>query len=167
MKTLIPTLCLLSACAAPASDPKVAEELAALRREMAELRAVEQPKFDSAQAMEDLSKEVRRLRERLAQPPPSVPLAAAPVLLPPATFPGGGFVGGVGGTTSGVNDLYWVLTKVSIDGAERMVLAQYRALPNSGFKLAGVRALSADLQVVEYGQDRPHVKEIIEELKKR
>ena len=58
MKPIIPALCLLSACA----DPQVRDDVAALRREVAELRAVEQPTFDSAQAMEDLAKEVRRLR---------------------------------------------------------------------------------------------------------
>jgi hypothetical protein len=166
MRALIPLLCLAAACDAPAADPKLREELAALRREVAELRAVEQPNFDSAQAMEDLSKEVRHLRERLAQPAPPAP--TPPVTLPTATIPAGGFVGGVGGTASGVNDLYWVLSKVSVDGAERLVLAQYRALPDArGFKLTGVRMLSADLQIIEYGQDRPRVKEILEELKKR
>jgi len=131
---------------------------------VAELRAVEQPTFDSAQAMEDLSKEVRRLRERLAQPAPSPP---APVTLPAAALPTGGFVGGVGGATAGVNDLYWVLAKVSVDGQERLVLALYKALKEgNGFKLTGVRMLSADLQLIEYAQDRPRVKDILE-LKKR
>jgi hypothetical protein len=160
MKALIPMLCLVSACA----DPKMSEEMAALRREVAELRAVEQPKFDSAQAMEDLSKEVRRLRERLAQPAPPPP---APVTLPAATFPTGGLVGGVGGTVPNVNDLYWVLTKVAVDGAERMVLAQYKALPDGrGFKLTGVRMLSADLQFIDYGQEKPRVKDVLKELQK-
>jgi hypothetical protein len=165
MKALIPLLCLVSACAAP--DPKVVEELAALRRDVAELRSVGQPAFDSAQAMEDLSKEVRRLRERLAQPAPPAPLPQ-PVTLPTATIPAGGFVAGVGGTGVGVNDLYWVLAKVSVDGLERLVLAQYQSLKEGrGFKLTGVRMLSADLQIIEFGQDRPRVKEILEELKKR
>jgi hypothetical protein len=161
MKALIPMLGLLSACA----DPKMTEDMAALRREVAELRAIEQPKFDSAQAMEDLSKEVRRLRERLAQPAPPPP---APVTLPAAALPTGGFVGGVGGASVGVNDLYWVLAKVGVDGQERLVLAQYKALKDgNGFKLTGVRMLSADLQIIEYGQERPRVKDVLEELKKR
>jgi len=161
MKALIPMLCLVSACV----DPKMGEDLAALRREVADLRAVEQPKFDSAQAMEDLSKEVRRLRERLAQPAPPPP---PPVTLSAATIPAGGFMGGVGGAAVGVNDLYWVLAKVSVDGQERLVLAQYKALKDgNGFKLTGVRMLSADLQIIEYGQERPRVKDVLEELKKR
>lgn len=161
MKALIPMLCLVSACA----DPKMSEEMAALRREVAELRAVEQPKFDTAQAMEDLSKEIRRLRERLAQPAPPPP---APVTLPTATLPAGGFVGGVGGASVGMNDLYWVLAKVSVDGQERLVLALYKTLKDgNGFKLTGIRMLGADLQIIEYGQDKPRVKDILEELKKR
>jgi hypothetical protein len=161
MKALIPMLCLVSACA----DSKMREDMAALRREVAELRAVEQPKFDSVQAMEDLSKEVRRLRERLSQPAPAAP---PPVTLPTATIPAGGFVGGVGGAAVGVNDLYWVQAKVTVDGQERLVLALYKALKDgNGFKLTGVRMLSADLQIIEYGQDRPRVRDILEELKKR
>ncbi len=56
------------------------------------------------------------------------------------TIPAGGFVRGVGGTDVGVNDRYWVRAKVALDG---------------------------DLQIIEYNQDRPRVKEIVEDLKKR
>jgi len=168
MNRLAPFLCLLSACAAPTATPEVAEELAALRREVADLRAVGQPTFDTIQAAEDLSREVRRLRERLAQPAPAAAPSPAPVTLPLTTIPLGGFVGGVGGTVAGVNDLYWMLTKVTVDGAERPVLALYQARTEGrGFKLTGVRMLGADLRIIEYGQDHPHVKEILEQLRKR
>lgn len=134
MKTCIPLLCLLSACAA---DPKVAAELAALRQEVAALKD---------------------------QKPGAAPR--------PSTFPYaplGDVMGGVGGTTPNVNDLYWVLAKISVDGEERLVLAQYKALPSgsSTFRLNGVRMISADLQILEFAQDKPHLKEILNELQKK
>jgi carbamoylphosphate synthase large subunit len=67
-----------------------------------------------------------------------------------------------------MNDLYGVLAKVGVDGQERLVLALYKAIKEgNGFKLTGVRMLGADLQIIEYGQDRPRVKDVLEELKKR
>jgi len=168
MKFLIPGLILLGACSTSAPDlAPVLRELAELRQGVEECRKVQQPTFDSSMAMEDLSKEVRRLRERLAQPPP--PPAPAPVpetlpLLPPVP---GGQIGGVGGTAPNLQNLYWVLAKVTVDAQERVVLALYQARPDGkGFGLTGVRMLSADLQMIEYNQERPRVKEILEHLKK-
>ena len=163
MKKYIPMLCLLSACA----DPGLSTEIAALRKEVAELRAVEQPTFDAVLAMEELSREVRRLRETKLQPdaPAALP---APALAPPLTLSASAFVGGVGGTAANTNDLFWVLAKVNVDGADRIVLAQYKATTgNSAFRLNGVRMLGADLQILEYAQDKPHVREVLEELKKK
>jgi len=169
MKTLIPGLILLGACSSSSPDlAPVLRELAELRQSVDECRKVQEPTFDSSLAMETLSKEVRRLREQLAQasPAPAPPPAPPKVpLLSPAT---GGVSGGVGGTAPNIQDLYWVLAKISVDGQERVVLAQYRAKPDGrGFGLSGVRMLSADLQIIEYNQDRPRVKDILEELKKK
>lgn len=167
MRFLIPGLIFLGACndSTPAQDP-ILLELAELRRSVEEIRKVQQPTFDSSLAMENLSKEVRRLREQLAQPPAPAP-APVPLTLPVLSPAAGGLAGGVGGTAPHVQDLYWVLAKVLVDGQERIALAQYQARPGGkGFLLSGVRMLSADLQLVEYNGDRPSVKDVLEELKK-
>ena len=167
MKTaLLPSMLLLAAaCSPPPPDlGAITQELAALRRGMEEIQKAQQPTFDKEQVLADLTAEVRRLRT--APPAPAAP-ADAPVVVP-APLQGGALAGGVGGTQNGVNDLYWVLAKVLVEKEERVVLALYQAQTNGrGFKLAGVRMLSADLQIVEMGQDRPHVKEVIEELKRK
>ncbi len=165
MNRLAAVLLLLSACTPPPPDlSAITKELSSLRAGMEELKKGQQPTFDREQVLEDLTKEVRRLR---AAPPPAAPEAVpAPVVLP-ATLQGGTLSGGVGGTQSGINDLYWVLTKMQVEKEERVVLALYQAQNNGrGFKLAGVRMLSADLQIIEYGQDKPHVKDVIDELKR-
>jgi hypothetical protein len=168
MRTLlVPPVLLLAACSPPPPDlSAITRELAALRRSMEEIKKAEQPTFDKEQALEDLTREVRRLRSvPPAQPALAAPAQAAPIL--PATLQGGALAGGVGGTQNGVNDLYWVLTKVRVDNEERVVLALYQAQPNGrGFKLSGVRMLSADLEIIEMGQDPPHVREVIQELKR-
>ncbi|HZE99477.1 MAG TPA: hypothetical protein VE981_20905 [Planctomycetota bacterium] len=165
MKFCLPAILLLGACAAPSTDPAaLTRELADLRAEIAELRKVREPAFDSAQAMEDLSKEVRRLREQQARTPPPPPAVTLPVATPAA----GGFYGGVGGTLPNVNDLLWVLSRVSVDGQERLVLALYKAKAGgNGFGLSGVRILGGDLQIVEFNQERPHVKDVLEALKRK
>jgi hypothetical protein len=168
MRFLIPGLILLGACSTPSPDlAPVLRELAELRQSVDECRKVQQPTFDSSLAMEDLSKEVRRLRERLAQPSPAPTPTPAPMTLPVMSSNSGNLSGGVGGTAPNIQDLYWVLTRIAVDSQERIVLALYRAKPDGkGFGLAGVRMLSADLQIIEYQQDRPRVKEILEQLKK-
>jgi hypothetical protein len=143
----------------------MSRDLAALRDGLEELKKSQLPRPDSEQVMDDLSREIRRLRDRLAQPLfPSPPGASIPTLPPlRAEF----LSGGVGGSQQGINDLYWVLSRVAVGGEERIVLALYQASPaGRGFKLTGVRFLSADLQVIELGQDKPRVREILDELKK-
>ena len=79
----------------------------------------------------------------------------------------GSLVGGVGGTQTGVNDLYWILTRVPVDGEDRTVLALYQARADGrGFKLTGVRWVGPDLQLIEFGQEKPSVKEVVDALKK-
>ncbi len=162
MKTAIPFLLVLSACAA---DPALRDEVAALRAEVREATA---PKLEALDAWTELTKEVKRLREELAVPPPPAPRPLAAQALPLRPVGKAGEVtGAVGSATPGLMDLYWVLAKVTVENEERTVLALYQAgSGNRSLKLVGVRVLSYDLQVVEYANDRPHVKDIIEELKK-
>jgi len=168
MRTLVPFLVVLAAgCSPPPPDlSAITKELAALRRGLDEIRKVEQPKFDSEQAMVDLTKEIQRLRDRMAQPIPAPPLVpAAPAL---QNVQAGMLSGGVGGTAPGVSDLHWVLTKLNVDKEERVVLALYQAQDGGrGFRLVGVRMLNADLQLLEFGNDRPRVKDIVDALKKK
>ena len=110
--------------------------------------------------MEDLAKEIRRLRD---QPAAHAPAPALPALPAPQT---GNLGGGVGGTQPGLNDLYWVLTKLPVDNEERVVLALYQA-GSRGIKLLSVRMLNADLQIVQYEGEKPQVREIMDALKKR
>ena len=169
MKLVVPVLALLAlGCNPPAPDlAPITKELASLRRGLDELRKLEQPKFDTEQAMEDLAKEIRRLRDRMAQPTPP-PAPDAPAILPLPAPQSGNLSGGVGGTQGGINDLYWVLSKLTVDKEERVVLAMYQAQSGGrGFKLAGVRMLNADLQVIEFEGGKPHVQEVINELKKQ
>jgi hypothetical protein len=166
MKTIAPILVLLLAsCNPPAPDlSPITKEIASLKAGLEELKKVQQPTFDTQQAQEDLAKEIRRLRDRMAQPPlPAAPAAGAAL---PVPAPQAGFLqGGVGGTQAGLNDLYWVLTKLTVDKEERLVLAMYQG-NHRGIKLAGVRMLNADLQLVEYNGDKPTVKQVVEELKR-
>lgn len=163
MRIFIPSLLALAACSPPPPDGTVAKELAALRQGLEDLKKGQQPTFDKEQVLADLTREVRRLR---TAPPPAAAPAPEPALVPP-TLLSGSLSGGVGGTQTGVNDLYWVLTRIQVEKEERVVLALYQALANGrGFKLAGVRMLGADLQIVEFNQEKPHVKEIVDELKR-
>lgn len=169
MKSLMPALALLTACSStpPAESPALRDELTAIRQEIQELRKIKPPGLELTETMDDLTREVRKLREKTAAPAPAPlppPIKEAPLVMP---LPSGSLVGGVGGAQTGVHDLYWILTKVQVDGEDRTVLALYQALPDGrGFRLTGVRWVGADLQLIEYGQDKPHVKEMLETLKR-
>jgi hypothetical protein len=67
-----------------------------------------------------------------------------------------------------VSDLYWVLGKIALEKEERAVLALYQAQDGGrGFRLVGVRMINADLQIVELGNDKPHVKDVVELLRRK
>jgi hypothetical protein len=167
MKSLSPLLLALAACQVPSTAP---DELATLRQEIAELKVMQQPGLDAVAAMDDLAREVKQLRQRIATPPPSpLPL---PLLVPP--LPAEGTViknheltGGVGGTQSGINDLFWVLSKLQVNGEERAVLCLYRASTGrEGIQLTGVRLLNYDQMIIEYNSSKPSVKEVIDTIQK-
>jgi len=167
MRTLVPFLVVLAAgCTAPPPDlSAITKELAGLRQGLEDLKKAEQPKVDSELAMVDLTKEIQRLRDRMAQPIPPAAAPAAPAL---QNVQASMLSGGVGGTQPGVSDLHWVLSKVGVDKEERVVLALYQAQDGGrGFRLVGVRMLNADLQLLEFGNDRPRVKDIVDALKKK
>jgi hypothetical protein len=166
MKPLVPLFVFLAACSPPPPDlSPIRNDLAALRQEVQELRKTQQPGMEALAAMDDLTHEVKRLREKTAPAPIPAPAPVKEAALT-TPLPSGSLVGGVGGTQTGVNDLYWILTRVAVDGEDRTVLALYQAR-GPGFKLVGVRWVGPDLQVIEYNQEKPHVRDILEELKKK
>jgi len=92
---------------------------------------------------------------------------------------GQGLMMGSGSATANQNDILWIVYKRNAPrkaGAtdkdvtakdERVTLCCYQVQNGArSIKLAAVRDISFDLDVVEYMNDKPHVKDIIEELKK-
>lgn len=170
MKTLpalLAFLPFLAACKPPATEPSaLLAELAALRRDLAEVKKAHSPNLEAVEAMDDLAREVKALRQKVANPAPPPAPAAGPALAPGGPpIRTGDLAGGVGGTQAGINDLYWVLGRIQVGGEERLVLSLYRAV-GKGFELDGVRMLNADLQIIEWNQNKPRVKDILEELQK-
>ena len=90
---------------------------------------------------------------------------------------GAGLMMGTGGAQSQIQDILWVIYKRqapvkgdkegALSKSERITLCCYQVGNGArSVKLVAVRDISFDLDVVEYGNDKPHVKDIIEELKK-
>ena len=92
---------------------------------------------------------------------------------------GQGLMLATGGATSQMSDVLWVIHKHAVarkaGGSdkditgkdERITLCCYQVQNGArSIKLCAVRDISFDMDVVEYGNDKPHVKDIIEELKK-
>jgi len=93
---------------------------------------------------------------------------------------GNGLVMGTGGATTQTQDVLWILYKRAVPAAatgpakdsiltkpERITLCCYQVANGArNVKLVAVRDISFDMDVVEYGNDKPHVKDIIDELKK-
>jgi hypothetical protein len=82
-----------------------------------------------------------------------------------------------GGSQNNIQDIVWVIYKraSAVKGdkegvlakSERITLCCYQVATGArNMKLVAVRDISFDMDVVEFGNDKPHVKEIIEELKK-
>jgi hypothetical protein len=88
-----------------------------------------------------------------------------------------GLVMGSGGATTNTQDVLWVIYKRPapasdkkdsvLSKAEKVTLCCYQVANGArNVKLVAVRDISFDIDLVEYGNDKPHVKEIVEELKK-
>ncbi|HLY07770.1 MAG TPA: hypothetical protein VKW04_00570 [Planctomycetota bacterium] len=89
-----------------------------------------------------------------------------------------GLIMGSGGATTNTQDVLWVLYKRPapagsgakdsiLSKAERVTLCCYQVANGArNMKLVAVRDISFDIDLVEYGNDKPHVKEIVDELKK-
>ena len=90
---------------------------------------------------------------------------------------GQGLMMGTGGAQTQTQDVLWVIYKRAAQSgadakgvmakSERITLCCYQIQNGArSIKLVAVRDISFDMDVVEYGNDKPHVKDIIEELKK-
>lgn len=91
---------------------------------------------------------------------------------------GGGLMMGTGGSQTQTQDILWVIHKraatppadakgIMASKTERITLCCYQVQNGARqIKLVAVRDISFDMDVVEYGNDKPHVKDIIDELKK-
>ena len=83
-----------------------------------------------------------------------------------------------GGSQTQTQDILWIVYKrnapppadakgIVAAKTERITLACYQVQNGARqIKLVAVRDISFDMDVVEYGNDKPHVKDIIDELKK-
>lgn len=95
---------------------------------------------------------------------------------------GAGMLMGVGGSAPQQSDILWVLWKhpaVKRPGAdptkditaskdERLTLCCYQVANGARtVKMVAVRDITFDMDIVEYGNDKPHVRDIIEELKRQ
>ena len=90
---------------------------------------------------------------------------------------GQGLIVATGGCQTNTQDVLWVIWKHAgssksdkegiLAKAERITLCCYQVGNGArSVKLVAVRDISFDMDVVEYMNDKPHVKDIIEELKK-
>lgn len=89
-----------------------------------------------------------------------------------------GLIVTTGGATTSTQDVLWVLFKRPapvvaggkdsiLSKAERITLCCYQIANGArNMKLAAVRDISFDMDLVEYNNDKPHVKDIVEDLKK-
>ena len=113
------------------------------------------------------------------------PLAyASPAPLTQAADAGqNGLIMGIGSSSQGINDICWVLFKrpaprkaaagsdpkdVVAQKDERITLAAYQIMNGArSMKLASVRDISFDLDILELANDKPSVKDMVEHLRKQ
>jgi len=104
--------------------------------------------------------------------------AAAPLQASDNT--GQGLMLATGGATANQNDIIWVVykrpakrkagadTKDVLAKDEQITLCAYQVANGArNIKLSAVRDISFDMDLIEYQNDRPHVKDIAEELRKQ
>lgn len=106
--------------------------------------------------------------------------AAVPPVPQAVDNTGHGLMMGVGASQQNQNDILWVIykrpaarkagadTKDVVAKDEKITLCAYQmANAARSLKLAAVRDISYDMDLLELGNDRPHVKDIVEELRKQ
>jgi len=83
-----------------------------------------------------------------------------------------------GGSQNNIQDVIWIVYKRAaaasaggkdsiLSKSEKITLCCYQVGNGArNVKLVAVRDISFDMDVVEFGNDKPHVKDIIDELKK-
>jgi len=89
-----------------------------------------------------------------------------------------GLIVSTGGATTSTQDILWIVYKRPapataggkdsiLSKAERITLCCYQVANGArSMKLATVRDISFDMDLVEYSNEKPHVKDIVEDLKK-
>ena len=89
-----------------------------------------------------------------------------------------GLIMGSGGATTNTQDVLWVIYKRAaastaggkdtiLTKSEKITLCCYQVANGArSMKLAAVRDISFDMDLVEYSNEKPHVKDIVEDLKK-
>lgn len=105
---------------------------------------------------------------------------AAPARMQGVDNTGTGLIMGVGGAQTQTNDILWVVHKRKAQpraGAstndvtskdERITLCCYQIANGARFmKLVAARDISFDMDIVELNNDRPRVKDIVDQLKKQ
>lgn len=104
------------------------------------------------------------------------PRAEASPLQTADSAAGAGILIGTGASQANQNDILWVIYKRPSDGggpsdvkkSEKLTLCCYQVSNGARtIKLAAVRDISYDMDLLELGNDRPHVKDIVEELRKQ
>lgn len=94
--------------------------------------------------------------------------------------PDGGLIIGTGASQQNQNDILWVVYKrpatkkagadardIVAQKSERITVAAYKIDVNGRqMKLAAVRDVSFDMDLLQYQNDRPTVKDIVEEIRK-
>ena len=113
------------------------------------------------------------MREREPQAYATVPQAA--------DAGSGGLIMGIGASQQNQNDICWIVYKhnvapkagsdpkdVVMQKTERISLAAYQISNGArGMKLAAVRDISFDLDILEINNEKPSVKDIVETLRKQ
>lgn len=105
---------------------------------------------------------------------------AAPTVPQSADAGTGGLIMGIGASQQNQNDICWIIYKRSVPPkagtdpnditakkTERIALAAYQ-IGNGArhMKLAAVRDISFDLDLIELGNDKPSVKDVVETIRK-
>jgi hypothetical protein len=103
------------------------------------------------------------------------PRAEASPLQTADSAAGAGLLIGTGASQANQNDILWVIYKrpaetgpSDVKKSERLTLCCYQVSNGARtIKLAAVRDISYDMDLMELSNDRPHVRDIVEELRKQ